>query len=299
MEVLDIGMSDKTSWGNKNDFYVDNMFEIYAKSEESFQKYTTFTGIKDLNSYAEKEVSNINGQVYPARDSYFFMEFSKDYISFNCSENAEWIKRLQFWIPIVVHTFIRQIIDIGINNSVNTLTVNSLTRWYEMFSENGELEGSDFISLAIAMLHNINVRDAMLITILDEKQEWYDKNSLLDFAIKPHTKEISSNLRNCLEEKFAQIDEKPNIERAEKACKVLQSMMLITSSIPELSTQIYALLSYISWWFNLGNVKHYTDCALKINPDCSMAKIVRGAAVNDLQPAWLEHFGAPEVDKNE
>ena len=101
-------------------------------------------------------------------------------------------------------------------------------------------------------------------------------------------------MRHCLEAKFTQKNKKPDIKRAIAACKVLEVMTMVVKSIPELTVQVYALLAYISWWFKLGNVKYYADCALEIDKDCTMAKIVRGACENNLEPAWIDNYATPQ-----
>lgn len=288
MEIVEDNLKTKISHNCMDDFDMQSLMQIYGESANSFNGCLDFAGSEDFESFAGREISDINGNIYPSKECSFFMTFSKEYIYNNCSDSAQWIKGLEYWVPAVSEAFIENVDRNGKQYAIRDIASRALMRWYNMFAYDEKIFGYDLVNLPIAMLHNINVRDAMLISILDENQEWYDEKTLSEFAWCPHTPEVSRNLRHCLEAKFAQTNNKPDIKRAIFACKILKSMAIITKSIPKLSVQVYALLAYISWWFRLGEVKYYCDCALRIDPDCSMAKIVCGAFENGLEPAWIE-----------
>ena len=294
MEVLDIDVADQISRNCVDDFDIQGVLEIYGESANSYDGCIDFVGLDDFASFAGKEVSNVNGNIYPSKECSFFMTFAKEYACANCSENSQWIKGLRYWVPAVSDGFIENVDKNGKQFAIRNTACTSFLRWCDMFLHNKKMFGYDLINLPIAMFHNINVRDAMLISILDEDQEWYDDDSLAEFAWYPHTTETSRNLRHCLEAKFTQKNKKPDIKRAIAACKVLEVMTMVVKSIPELTVQVYALLAYISWWFKLGNVKYYADCALEIDKDCTMAKIVRGACENNLEPAWIDNYATPQ-----
>ncbi|WP_032814446.1 hypothetical protein [Gardnerella vaginalis] len=299
MAIANVDVKDQVPHKCVDDFDIQGLMKIYGESAHSFNGCLDFVGLEDFNGFAGKEISDIKGKIYPSKECCYFMTFPKEYIGLHCSRHEQWIEGLQYWVPVAADGFLEHVTEYGKQCTINNLAITALGRWYNMFSNDGNLLGSDFIALPMAMLHNINVRDAMLITILDENQEWYDEKTLVDFAFCPHTPEISRNLRHCLEAKFAQTTKKPDVSRAVHACKVLQAMALVTHSIPELTVQIYALLAYISWWFHLGDVQHYTHRALSIDPDCSMAKIVLGADEHHLEPAWCECYATPQNRKRE
>ncbi|EIK85219.1 hypothetical protein ACLD5W_00605 [Gardnerella greenwoodii] len=294
MAVASVDLEEKISHSCIDDFDTQSILEVYGESADLCDDSIDFVGLDDFTSFAGQEISDIKGKIYPSKECSFFMTFSKEYAYFNCDENSQWVKGIQHWIPTVSKSFIQNANINGKESAVRNTACVAFVRWCDMFLHDKKMFGYDLVNLAIGMFHNINVRDAMLISILDENQEWYDDNALAEFAWYPHTPMVSDRLRQFLEAKFIQTSKIPNIKRAITACRVLQVMAFATQSIPELTVQIYALLAYISWWFRLGNVKKYTERALSIDNDCTMAKIVEGAYENKLEPAWISECATPQ-----
>lgn len=284
-----------------DDFDIKNLANIYAKGNQDFLKNPNefeeaLSTFDDLEIFAGESAENFDYESLDNRYS-ILLNFSREYVSHNNSEKDEWISGLRFWVPKLSQYFLRKISKSGKQFATYSISSQSLTNWFKTFSDPDEtLVGHDFIALPIAMFHNINVRDAMLMCILDENRKWYNEESLHDLAWMTHTPDISRNLRNCLEEKFTQECTVPNICKALDAKHMLESMAYVVKDIPELTVQVYALLSYICWWFSIGEVDAYVNKALAIDPDCSMAKIVRGAHEHNIQPAWCSKFATPRKE---
>ncbi|RFT25023.1 hypothetical protein CG394_01195, partial [Gardnerella vaginalis] len=100
-----------------------------------------------------------------------------------------------------------------------------------------------------------------------------------------------------LEEKFNEEYELPDICKALDVVNLLKAMTYVVDNNPKLKVQVYALMSYISWWFKLGDVERYVSMALEIDPDCSMAMIVDNAYKSHVEPAWCRKFATPQVGK--
>lgn len=256
-----------------------------------------------------KEYDNLDSK---SSDYYDFLKenlshvFQQSFISKNNSENSQWIKNLRFLVSDRINSY-QSLVKMRGESEANIICgEKALSNWYEMFSyekagieenssenecassENIGLRGIDLIYFPLVMTSNINVRDAMLISILDDYHEWYEYKSLYSLAFEPHTKVMSQHLRDCLESKFTYYDHIPDIRRVNNAIDVLTSMAYIMSGYSELTAHIYALIAYLRWWFSLGKVERYVNLALNASEDCSMARIVKSAYENGVEPQWLK-----------
>lgn len=291
MATVDIELDKKAVHSCIDDFDIHSLTEIYGPSADTAGDFDSIVGIEDFESLAGREVADINGKIYPSKECCYFMSIPTNYVVKHCKDESAWIQGLQYWVSIAARGFIEGVAQYGKQYIVQRFTYRAVDRWFSMASNDTDLAGSDFIMIPLAMFHNINVRDAILVAILDENDEWYGGEMLSDLAWLPHVPEMSLNLRHFLEAKFAQ-HETPKISRAVKARKLLEAMAIIVQEIPELTVQVYALIAYISWWFSLGDVAYYANRALQIDPDCSMAKIVNSAIEHGIEPAWLDNSHA-------
>lgn len=295
MATVDIELDKKAVHSCIDDFDIHSLTEIYGPSATTAGDFDSIVGIEDVESLAGREIADINGKIYPSKECCYFMSIPTNYVVKHCKDKSAWIQGLQYWVSIAAKGFIEGVAQYGKQYTVQRFTYRAVNRWFSMASNDTDLAGSDFIMIPLAMFHNINVRDAILVAILDENDEWYGGEMLSDLAWLPHVPEMSLNLRHFLEAKFAQ-NETPKISRAVKARKLLEAMAIIVQEIPELTVQVYALIAYISWWFRLGDVAHYANRALQIDPDCSMAKIVNSAIEHGIEPAWLDSHATPQEE---
>lgn len=298
MTIAETELDRKAVHSCIDDFDIHSLTEVYGSSADAAGDFDSVAGIEDFDSLAGREISDINGKLYPSKECSYFMTIPTNYVMKHCKNESAWIQGMKYWVGLTAKGFIEGVAQYGKQYTVQRFTAHSVDRWFRMAADNIDLVGSDFIMIPLAMFHNINVRDAVLLAILDENYEWYGGEMLDDFAWLPHIPEMSLNLRHFLEAKFAQ-REKPNINRAVKARKLLEAMAIIVQEIPELTVQVYALIAYISWWFRLGDVAYYANRALQIDPDCSMAKIVNSANEHDVEPAWSCECATPQKNDGE
>lgn len=244
--------------------------------------------------------------------------FDLSYISKNHDEDSNWIESIRSKVGSCIEKY--NSFANRFNKSIaNKVYANqALYRWYNTFSyksnyetkyyesiesiesinkcdcektsSNNGLLGVDFINLALAMNSNINVRDAMLIAILDCYHEWYDYDSLCAVAFESHTKSVSEYLHKCLEDKFIRYTHKPDMLMVSNVIDTLTAMAYIMRDAREFTTHIYALIAYLSWWFRFGNLEYYTNLALSVCSDCSMARIVQSAYRNGVEAPWLKEY---------
>lgn len=298
MTMVDTELDKKAVHSCIDDFDIHSLTEIYGSSADMAGDFDSIVGIEDFESLAGREVADINGKIYPSKECCHFMTIPTSYVMKHCKNESAWIQGMKYWVSIAAKGFIEGVAQYGKQYTVQRFTGISVDRWFAMAANDKNLVGSDFIMIPLAMFHNINVRDAILIAILDENYEWYGGDMLSDLAWLPHIPEMSFNLRHFLEAKFNQT-KRPDVGRAVKARKLLEAMALIVQEIPELTVQVYALIAYISWWFRLGDVSYYAKLALKIDPECSMAKIVNSANENGVEPAWLDTHATPQENEGE
>ncbi len=294
-EIIDNELEDTHFFENKEHEYstLKEMTNLYAASMICCDSEDYFA----VSNVAGRSIEKVNLSYLP-KECVAVLDIPKDYVNNHHGYNDDWIKNLR----VLAKDFFEKYIDY-INRDLDVrgksevfsafdIFVNqSIRNWHNMISKkDGNIVGYDLIMLPIAMFDNINVRDTLLVSLLDSKGEYYDIDSLLSLALEPRTKEMSKALRHFLEEKFNEEHKLPDICKALDAVNLLKAVACVVDGIPELKVQVYALMCYISWWFKLGDVEKYVEMALDIDPDCSMARIVYNAYSNHVEPAWCKNF---------
>ena len=303
-------MQIKSELKNKQVFE-DNDHE-YSTLKELTNLYAAgmFCGISEeyfaMTCVAGNSIEKVNISNVP-KECMTVLDIPEDYINKHHNYEDYWIKCLRDLTPDLFEKYIG--IDYMSKNlnvkkeeavfsSYDIFVTQSIRNWHNMVSKkDGNIVGYDLIMLPIAMLNNINVRDTLLVSLLDSKGEYYNINDLLVLALAPREKERSKELRDFLEEKFNEEYELPDICKALDVVNLLKAMTYVVDNNPKLKVQVYALMSYISWWFKLGDVERYVSMALEIDPDCSMAMIVDNAYKSHVEPAWCRKFATPQVGK--
>lgn len=180
--------------------------------------------------------------------------------------------------------------------SLADITIEPLRRWYDVLSlQQAALSIRDLAHLALAMQININVRDALLMSILDETHQWYQIDELVALGLNKHDQEITVRLQRCLNAQFTNPDPTLSIMRARRIRAILKTMLAIVENMPALTISVNALLSYVSWWYRLGLVNQYADAAISVDKHCSLAHIVKSAYRYHLNPAWWTHYADYKV----
>lgn len=147
----------------------------------------------------------------------------------------------------------------------------------------------DLLIIIIAMHGNINVRDAVLVGLLDDTHTMYDTQNVLELACNKHTGCVVNKLRNFLEINFSENSPVGDEASGRDRCAMLITMCGFVRTTPELSVQIYAILAYVSWWYQLPRIQAYADCALSIDPTCNLANIIKRVDSYNITRACYQH----------
>ncbi|MFU0538280.1 hypothetical protein ACMZ79_01115 [Gardnerella vaginalis] len=295
---------------NETQFFEDKDHE-YSTFKEMTNLYAASMICNNSEEYfamscvAGKTIEKVDFNNIP-KECIAVLDITKDYVNNHHDYSDNWIENLRSLAPEFFEKYIDYInrdLDVKCKqeafSAFDIFANQSIRNWHNMiFKKEGNIVGYDLIMLPIAMFDNINVRDTLLVDLLDSKGEYYNIDSLLTLAFEPRTKEISKDLRCFLEEKFNEEHELPDICKALDVVNLLKAMACVVDGIPELKVQVYALMCYISWWFRLGDVEKYVEMALDIDPDCSMVRIVDNAYRNHVEPAWCRKFATPQEESN-
>ncbi len=164
-----------------------------------------------------------------------------------------------------------------------------LTHWVKTINNSSvEITPRDLLCLMVGISDNLALRDALVISILSV----CTVNQLVGLTTHPHRETSVELICNALEPAFRDKNVDPRTTESARAAVLITVLTWVCLPKTDLiyTIQPLAMLAYIAWW--QGKAERSVDlgeCALRIDPQCCLAKITVAASQIGIKPAWLNY----------
>ncbi|WEV66333.1 hypothetical protein [Bifidobacterium sp. ESL0764] len=146
------------------------------------------------------------------------------------------------------------------------------------------MSASNALAICVAMADMLSTRDALIMSLVGATSTEIGVKAMLDLAAEPHDPANVIRLYRLLDAAFNDAEASPDLQRC--ACGIDMLVDMSTLVCGRFEVQPLTVAAYGSWWVGSDDALDYARQALRLDGQCTLARIICSALDQGLRPAW-------------